>query len=503
MGEVFLATQTGLGAFAKPLVLKLLLPHLTQSLRAVEMFLDEARLASRMNHPNVVSIFDVGMIEGRYFIAMELVRGVSLARLVSSLRDRGEAVPPELWIYIARSLCDGLQHAHDQRGPDGRPLDLIHRDVTLENVLVSVDGQVKLTDFGIARAQNGLAAPSVAGKRGYVAPEVLALAPYDKRVDIFGAAVTLWSLAVLERPHERDGELSSDFRTPLPPEALAAVKRGAASDANQRFQTARALRDALPPLTTFDAAERLGALVQRVCAHQVRALDGDVQRTGMSSAPATQSVSLLATTKNLRQQQATPTPPPRRRSLLMWAAPAVLLFAGAGAWIALRQPTEAPPQPAQVPTSPIAAPPRGAQEPLDGPSTAPAGTLVAAVPIEALPTPTATTRPTTTPSPAIAATAAVKPQGAKKGKRPTPKLAATPPPLGPAEAGVGVLKIDAQPWALVTLNGKPVGETPISRLPVPAGAVELELTNPETKRSVRKRLSLVAGQTVTISEDLR
>ena len=483
MGEVFLATQTGLGAFAKPLVLKLLLPHLTSSERAVEMFLDEARLASRMNHSNVVSIFDVGVIEGRYFIAMELVRGVSLAKLVVALRERNEALPVDLWVYVARCLCDGLHHAHDQRGADGKALDLIHRDVTLENVLVSTDGQVKLTDFGIARAQNDADAPSVAGKRGYVAPEVLAHQPYDRRVDVFGAAVTLRSLATLERPHEREGDDVAPLRTALSPGTLEALARGAATVASDRFDTARALRDALPPLTAFDASERLGALVQRICAEQVTALDDDVQRTGLQTKPGTQALSLLATgsiPSGLLEPAAAK--PSRWRRVLPMAALAVL-GGGAAVWFSA-------PGPATAPTQTVTPPP----------SVAPSEPIVAALDdagandvVPDAPKPLVVVEPPPSPSP-----------GARLPKTPKPTKRSTPvSSVASPEEGVGTLTVDAVPWAMVSLNGKPIGETPIARLKVAAGPLVLTFSNPETGRTRQRQLVVRAGQTQVVTEDLR
>lgn len=479
MGEVFLATQTGLGAFAKPLVLKLLLPHLTSSERAVEMFLDEARLASRMNHSNVVSIFDVGVIEGRYFIAMELVRGVSLAKLVVALRERNEALPVDLWVYVARCLCDGLHHAHDQRGADGKALDLIHRDVTLENVLVSTDGQVKLTDFGIARAQNDADAPSVAGKRGYVAPEVLAHQPYDRRVDVFGAAVTLRSLATLERPHEREGDEVAPLRTALSPDTLEALARGAATSASDRFETARALRDALPPLTAFDASERLGALVQRICAEQVTALDDDVQRTGLQTKPGTQALSLLATGSIPSGLLEPAAAKPSRWRLLLPTVALAVLGGGAAMWFS----TPAPSQPV---TSP----------PLVAPSVPAVAALEDAGVVDVVPdapTPLVVAEPPPSPSPGPRQT-----KTPKTTKRSTPVSS-----VAPAEEGVGTLTVDAVPWAMVSLNGKPIGETPIARLKVAAGPLVLTFSNPETGRTRQRQLVVRAGQTQVVTEDLR
>src|SRR4051812_16052368 len=222
MGEVYLAVQTGIGSFEKPLALKLLLPHLAMNMDAVQMFLTEARLAARMNHANVTQIFDVGFIDHRYFMAMELVQGVSLDKLIRALMLQGPP-PLDLAMYVARALCDGLHHAHEQRGPDGQPLGLVHRDVTPHNVLISVDGAVKLADFGIARATAGKASSDssepMVGKMSYVAPEQMRGEVIDRRADVYAAALTVIHFATLRNPFrkaDRDETVDAVLTGPLP-----------------------------------------------------------------------------------------------------------------------------------------------------------------------------------------------------------------------------------------------------------------------------------------------
>src|SRR5262249_37454801 len=129
MGEIHLGVQVGLGAYRKPLVLKLLRPDLAEDPKAVEMFLEEARIAAGMNHPNVVQVFDVGKVEASYYIAMELVHGVSLSALIRRMRAEGKRLSPRALEHVARSLCDGLHHAHELK-VGGAALELVHRDVT-------------------------------------------------------------------------------------------------------------------------------------------------------------------------------------------------------------------------------------------------------------------------------------------------------------------------------------------------------------------------------------
>src|SRR4051812_10747495 len=156
MGEVFVARRTGEGAFEKRVALKVLLPHLAHDREFVERFFDEARLVARMNHPNIVQIFDVGETDGRPWLAMALVEAVSLARVLLELAKKREPIPLPMARLIATGLLEGLAYAHALKGPRGEPLNVIHRDITPSNLLVSREGAVLLTDFGIAKAATNL-----------------------------------------------------------------------------------------------------------------------------------------------------------------------------------------------------------------------------------------------------------------------------------------------------------------------------------------------------------
>jgi serine/threonine-protein kinase len=520
MGEVYLATQTGMGAFAKPLVLKLMLPHLARRPKAIEMFLAEARLASRMNHPNVVQLFDVGVIDDRYFIAMELVRGVSLSRLLSGLASTGEALSEELVIYIARCLCDALHHAHEQLGADGKPLDLVHQDVTLENVLVGTEGQVKLTDFGIARVAEGPGEGTVRGKQGYIAPELRAGASADRRVDVYSAAVTLFSLAALERPDQRGGApVPAVTKTTLSPELRAALERASDDVPARRFDSARRFRDALPPLTAPDAAEQLGALVQRICAAQVTQLDGDVQRTAAVFRTHGATDAVINTSP----------PTQRRREPLFIALGALtLVVAVMGVAIVRRattdqsgttgvavinagpgaQPSGAQPSGAQ----PSGAQPSGTQSSgTQSNGTQPNATQVAA--LQPNGTPPSGTQPNGT-QPNGTQPSGTQPSGTQLGaptgtaqndatgkRNKKGKSKPTAPVSEPA--GTATLTIDATPWAMVSIDGKAIGETPIGRYAVHTGTVVIDFVNPETGAKGRRTVVLKPGQSLAINETLR
>ena len=275
MGEVYVGLQTGIGEFSRPVAVKLLLPHLSDDQRIISMFLREARLAGQMTHANIAQVYDVGFEHERYFIAMELVRGVSLSKLIAGLKGAGKQLSAEALVYIARGLCDGLHVAHEQRDTEGTPLGVVHRDVTPHNVLVSIDGAVKLTDFGIARVAEGdhkSQAGSVMGKLGYLAPEQLQGLEIDRRVDLFAAGATLFHLAALEKPFDTPTGATIDphrlpraplrvFRPDLPRQLIEAIERAMHVDVDQRFATAREFRLALPEVTP-NQDELLGALVR-------------------------------------------------------------------------------------------------------------------------------------------------------------------------------------------------------------------------------------------------
>lgn len=246
-------------------------------------FLDEARLAARMTHPNVVQIFDAGSsADGLPWLAMELVEGVSLWTLLERCRAVREPPPPAVVRFIAKSLCDALSYAHGLKGPDGTELQLVHRDVSPSNVLISKDGVVRLTDFGLARAVGNSAVtdPGALGglKLGYSAPELgIAGAKVDHRADLFSAAVTLFEAATLLHPYRRHGATDAEVSDALArgdalkaadliPE-LAGLDRALRPEPAERPASAQELKNALPGQTA--GAAELAALVRKHCAREL------------------------------------------------------------------------------------------------------------------------------------------------------------------------------------------------------------------------------------------
>ncbi len=197
MAEVFLGEATSVQGFKKKVAIKRVLPHLASHTSFIGMFLDEARLGARLNHANVVSVFDIGKADNSFFLVMEFVDGTNLKKVMETLRVKRKPFPLKDAIYIGMEACRGLSYAHELLDDDGGPLDLVHRDVSPPNILISKRGEVKVTDFGLAKARTQLERTDpgvVKGKFSYLSPEVANGQPADERADIFALGVCLWEM---------------------------------------------------------------------------------------------------------------------------------------------------------------------------------------------------------------------------------------------------------------------------------------------------------------------
>jgi serine/threonine-protein kinase len=206
MGELLLAREGGIEGFEREVVVKVLLPHLNADREFVTMFLDEARIAARLTHPNIVQILELGEEQGRYFIAMELIDGVNLADLLVEALGRGErGMPLEVALPIAIDVCSALHYAHERKDRFDRPLNIVHRDVSPHNVLVGYDGSVKLTDFGVAAAENKVhrtQSGTVKGKMTFMSPEQARAKAVDRRSDVFALGIVLYVMLTGSHPFE-------------------------------------------------------------------------------------------------------------------------------------------------------------------------------------------------------------------------------------------------------------------------------------------------------------
>ena len=197
MAEVFRAESAGIEGFKKKVAIKRVLPHLSQKQKFMSMFLDEARLSAYLSHSNVVQVFDIGMGDDTYFIVMEYVDGADLKAIIETLRKRNQPFPVESAVYVATRICEGLAYAHDLVDGKGRPLGIVHRDMSPPNVLITRYGEIKITDFGLAKANNQLEKSEpgiIKGKFSYLAPEAAMGHEVDTRVDIFAVGIILWEM---------------------------------------------------------------------------------------------------------------------------------------------------------------------------------------------------------------------------------------------------------------------------------------------------------------------
>jgi eukaryotic-like serine/threonine-protein kinase len=254
MAEIFLARQAGLEGFEKTIVIKRIRPHLSKQLSFVKMFLNEAKLAAQLNHPNIVQIYDLGKIGPSYFIAMEYIFGRDMRRIIPKADSLGIPFPMVYALKIASSVCEGLYYAHQKVDMYGNPLNIVHRDVTPENIFVSFDGTVKVLDFGIAKAANQIEqtrAGEIKGKLSYMSPEQCLGQVLDCRSDIFSLGVVLYEwltgfklfsgeseVAILKSITEGKIYAPSYFKADIPEPVENILMKALEKDRDKRYQTA-------------------------------------------------------------------------------------------------------------------------------------------------------------------------------------------------------------------------------------------------------------------------
>ncbi|MBI1945719.1 MAG: cyclic nucleotide-binding domain-containing protein [Deltaproteobacteria bacterium] len=227
MAEVFLARSKA-GGIDRACVIKRILPRFSTNREFVSMFIDEARITIGLDHENIVRLFDFGQVDGAYYMALEYVDGVDLVDVLRARKARGEAVPPAAAAYVAREVLRGLEHAHALRDHRGRPMGIVHRDVSPQNILISWTGAVKVSDFGIADARNRLTSTmhgQVKGKFSYMSPEQASAKPLDGRSDVWAVGVVLWEMLVGGRLFSADGPVETMARVMEAPIPAASEKR--------------------------------------------------------------------------------------------------------------------------------------------------------------------------------------------------------------------------------------------------------------------------------------
>ncbi len=261
MATLFLGRAAGLGGFERLFAIKLIHEHLSREKRFVDMFLDEARLAARIVHPNVVSVYEVGLDRGRHFIAMDYINGETLSLALQHTWGQKQPFPLGLAVYLAGQAAEGLHAAHELKGVDGQPLGVVHRDVAPSNLMLGYDGILRVMDFGVAKARDQVTHTrpgTIKGTLAYMAPEHVRSRVLDRRADVWSLGVVLWETLVGKRLFKgrNDVETSerllrrkvlppSDLRPEVPAVLDGIVRRALDRDPDRRYPTAREFGEAL------------------------------------------------------------------------------------------------------------------------------------------------------------------------------------------------------------------------------------------------------------------
>ena len=262
MADVFKGRIQGPGGFERVFVVKRILPHLSDDPAFIKMFVDEAKLSARLNHPNVVQIFELGSVEGEYFISMEYIPGHDLAETTRAIWKKAGPPRVDMVAYVGREMCRALGYAHGLTDERGNPLGMIHRDVSPSNVMLSYEGAVKLLDFGIAKAlgdtQDNTNSGTLKGKYAYMAPEQTEGDNVDHRIDIFAAGIVMHEvltgrrlfkgandLQTIERVRRCEVRPPSQFNPAVPPEMDAILLKALARNRDDRYQDAGEMADEL------------------------------------------------------------------------------------------------------------------------------------------------------------------------------------------------------------------------------------------------------------------
>ncbi len=487
MGEVFLARQEGPAGFTKTVVIKRILRHLASDQNFIDLFLNEARLAAQLQHPHIAQVFGLENEGNTWFISMEYVHGRSLRDLISAARQQGLMVPPRIAARLASQALQGLHFAHELTDANGRPLGILHRDVSPENLLVAFSGAVKLVDFGIAKAMSGavtrVGRPK--GKLAYMAPELTIFgAEVDRRADVYAMGLVLSEALTLEQPanaprtlEEAQAPREQWVPNPSLPRGLNDILTRALCPARDgRFNTAGAMSEALEAwlvtsaqtVVPGDVVGFLAALFGNAAmdANAGVALDdGLLGTTGVLHArKGTQPLS-IPSLQPIRGSY-DPIPPDDSPRSLIWpilVGSGTALLVGFVLLLALWphaavQQIEVPPVIVQAEPGEVLIP---SQVEFDPPEevAVDAGVQVRAPPI-----------------------------------KPRPQL------RRPAKMGKVTVRVN--PWAQVMYGGKNLGTTPLPAIEVPAGVATFVLKNAQLGVTRKVSVKVPAGGSVVLKADL-
>jgi serine/threonine protein kinase len=477
MAEIFKAKLLGPGGFEKLLVIKQIKPELARRREFVEMFVDEAKVTVQLSHGNIVPVYELGMVDGTYFIAMEYVDGPALADVLRVARKQGKKMDPALAAHIAVEMLKGLDYAHRQR--------ILHRDLSPGNILISRQGEVKIVDFGLATSEARLVGRKLVGSYAYMSPEQADSATLDARSDLFSCGVLLWEMLSGKTlfVDEDDEKTLARVRTAEVPaveprELDDVIKRAAARDANQRFGRAadfqaalvrwlygagtlpsqddvgNFVREVMPPPARektpppADATPIMGVEAIKSAVKEVSfATNVTFEREVLTRAGLTPHAGTKAMTRAL----------PRKRRGWVVAAVALAGTAAAAAIVSHRKPNPTPPPHTQTQTR---------------------------TPTQ---TRTETQTPTETPTPPP-----VQPPAKKVAVSHPTKTVVTPPPPAKPTADPAQLTLNATPWADFYLDGKKLPGCPVVGYSTSSGDHAVRVVCPDRQERTQA-VSLASG----------
>lgn len=552
MGEVFYALQKGVPGFERPVILKSLLPELAAQDGFIDQFLDEARVAATLNHPNVVSIFEVGQWNGTYYIAMEYIRGRNLAQVLRKAVEQQSYVPPLVAVRIVKDAALGLDHAHRATDGAGQPLNVVHRDISPQNIMVRDDGLTKVVDFGIARASNRAtrtATGALKGKLAYMAPEQVLSVDVGPRSDQFALGVVLWELLTHRRLFKADRDIDvvkkvleepislPSALVPVDPAVEAIAMRMLERDAEKRFASCADVAIALdgvlsratgPEPTPADFMRQLGTddLVVRVKATPSQSGNFVISLKGTPAGPE-QEV-LIKTGTSVKPASLATKPSSRTKVIIPIAA--LVLLAGVAFGISSRTPVEQPappvPTPVVVPEPVVVKPPEPTPtEPPPAAVVKPATLRIVTVPPKASlrvdGRPIGETPQDVEVSPESPHYVSIERPGFKRVEQtiepvageirdvtitleaiaaPRAKPGKVPEPVATEERkGTGTLTVNTEPWTKVWVDGEPLGSSPVGERKLAAGKHSLQFVNEAANIDVTRTIDLKTGERLKLN----
>ena len=455
MATVHLGRLVGPAGFGRTVAIKRLHPHLAKERDFVTMLTDEARVTGRIGHPNIVSTLDVVASQGELFLVMDYVPGLTLAALIAHAAEQSERVPPAVACAIMAGVLRGLDAAHEARDESGRPLEVVHRDVSPQNILVGTDGVARLLDFGIAKAVGRLHTTrdgELKGKLGYMAPEQLGARPVDRRTDIYAASVVLWEALTGERLFDGDDAatifgnvmqkkvLAPSARRPEVPSPIdIAVLSGLEREPSRRFSRARdmaaAIEEGAPLARAAEIAEWVALVGERDLADRAALVAG----MGRPSALAREIAPVNDSSEGILTAVGEAQAPTRSKRRAMWLAAAAVVSIGAAGFAATRRGATAAASESGAPAGAVTTvtgvtPPQTAPEP----ETHPSAVAIERPPFVAEPAPPSPSTPGKMPS----AARSVAPARPGQAKARAAKATACDPPFTIDEQGHKHYKVD-------------------------------------------------------------